>query len=131
MKKLTWITFALLTVASTASIAQLTSAAEYGMGAIFIYLFPAVVFLLPVSLVAAELATGWKGGVFEWVQAALEIDGAFKLFGFNGFKAWRFILRFYHLPLPHWHFHSDNKVSQKMDSLLASSFWSYFGPQLL
>lgn len=71
MKKLTWITFALLTVASTASIAQLTSAAEYGMGAIFIYLFPAVVFLLPVSLVAAELATGWKGGVFEWVQAGL------------------------------------------------------------
>lgn len=71
MKKLSWFAFALLTVASTASIAQLTSAAEYGMGAVFIYLLPAVVFLLPVSLVATELATGWKGGVFEWVQAGL------------------------------------------------------------
>ena len=42
------------------------------MRSIFYYLFAAVVFLIPVSLVAAELATGWpeKGGVFRWVGEA-------------------------------------------------------------
>ena len=30
----------------------------------------AIVFLVPVVLVAAELASGWNGGVFGWVRAA-------------------------------------------------------------
>lgn len=33
----------------------------------FLYVFPAIVFLVPVSLVAAELASGWQGGVYNWV----------------------------------------------------------------
>lgn len=35
--------------------------------------FAAVFFLVPVSLVAAELTTGWpqKGGVYRWVGEAL------------------------------------------------------------
>lgn len=68
---LTWQTFAFLTVASTGSIAQLPAAAEYGLGAITLYLLPAVLFLIPVALVAAELAMAWTGGVFRWVSEGL------------------------------------------------------------
>jgi amino acid transporter len=32
---------------------------------------PAIVFLLPQSLVAAELASGWSGGVFRWVSEGM------------------------------------------------------------
>src|SRR5207302_912528 len=48
------------------------SEAEYGLSSIFYYLFAALFFLIPVSLVAAELTTGWpqKGGVFRWVGEA-------------------------------------------------------------
>jgi amino acid transporter len=68
--RLSWGTFAFLTVASTGSLAQLTAASEYGLGAITLYLIPAVFFLVPVALVAAELATAWRGGVFAWVGEA-------------------------------------------------------------
>mgnify|MGYP001448668391 CR=1 FL=1 len=68
---LTWQTFAFLTVASTGSIAQLPAAAEYGLGAIALYLLPAFFFLIPVALVAAELAMAWNGGVFRWVSEGL------------------------------------------------------------
>lgn len=68
---LSWRTIAFMTIAGTGSIAQLSASAEYGLGAITLYLLPAVFFLLPVALVAAELATGWKGGVFSWVREGL------------------------------------------------------------
>lgn len=68
---LTWQTFAFLTVASTGSIAQLPAAAEYGLGAITLYLLPAALFLIPVALVAAELAMAWTGGIFRWVGEGL------------------------------------------------------------
>ena len=32
---------------------------------------PAVVFLLPTSLVSAELASGWTGGVYNWVATGI------------------------------------------------------------
>jgi hypothetical protein len=32
---------------------------------------PAIVFLVPTSLVSAELASGWKGGVYNWVSKGL------------------------------------------------------------
>lgn len=68
---LTWQTFAFLTVASLVSIAQLPAAAEYGLGAATLYLLPTLLFLLPVALVAAELAMVRNGGVFDWVRAGL------------------------------------------------------------
>ena len=37
----------------------------------FLYVLPAFVFLVPVSLVAAELASGWPGGVYNWVRAGI------------------------------------------------------------
>jgi amino acid transporter len=33
-----------------------------------LYVVPAVVFLVPASLVSAELASGWTGGVYNWVS---------------------------------------------------------------
>ena len=33
-------------------------------------MIPAILFLVPTALVAAELATGWKGGVYVWVREA-------------------------------------------------------------
>ncbi len=68
---ISWRTIAFMTIAGTGSIAQLSASAEYGLGAITLYLLPAIFFLLPVALVAAELATGWKGGVFSWVREGL------------------------------------------------------------
>jgi len=46
--------------------------AEFGFSSVFYLILAAVIFLLPVSLVAAELATGWpeSGGVFVWVKEA-------------------------------------------------------------
>ena len=67
---LVWPVLAMMVVASTGSIAQLSDSAEYGLGAVVVYLIPALLFLVPVGLVSAELATGWDGGVYQWVSAA-------------------------------------------------------------
>ncbi len=70
--KLSVMTLAIMNVAAVVSLRGLPAEAEYGLGSIFYYLFAAVVFLIPVSLVAAELAAGWpqKGGVYRWVGEA-------------------------------------------------------------
>ena len=63
---------AMLNIVAVVSLRGLPAEAEYGLSSIFYYIFAAIVFLVPVSLVAAELATGWseKGGVFRWVGEA-------------------------------------------------------------
>ena len=45
--------------------------AVYGLTSVFLYIVPAIVFLLPQALVAAELASGWTGGVFRWVSEGI------------------------------------------------------------
>lgn len=65
---ISWPSMAFMTIAATGSIAQLSASAEYGLGSITLYILPALLFLLPVALIAAELATGWEGGVFSWVR---------------------------------------------------------------
>ena len=45
--------------------------AVYGLTCVFLYIVPAIIFLLPQSLVAAELASGWSGGVFRWVSEGI------------------------------------------------------------
>ena len=45
--------------------------AVYGLACVFLYLVPAIVFLLPTSLVSAELASGWDGGVYNWVALGI------------------------------------------------------------
>ena len=70
--KLGVFSLAMLNVAAIASLRGLPTMAEYGLSSIFYYLLAAVVFLIPTSLVSAELATGWpqKGGVYLWVKEA-------------------------------------------------------------
>jgi amino acid transporter len=45
--------------------------AVYGLACVFLYLVPAVVFLLPTSLVSAELASGYDGGIYNWVSRGI------------------------------------------------------------
>ena len=45
--------------------------AVYGLACIFLYLVPAIIFLLPTSLVSAELASGYEGGVYNWVARGI------------------------------------------------------------
>lgn len=68
-----------MNILAVATLRGLPAEAEYGLGSIFYYLFAAIFFLIPVSLVAAELATGWpeKGGVFRWVGEAFKGRWAF------------------------------------------------------
>jgi len=70
--KITIFGLAILNIVAVVSLRGLPAEAEYGLSSIFYYVFAAVFFLVPVSLVAAELATGWpeKGGVFRWVGEA-------------------------------------------------------------
>ena len=70
--KLTVLTLAILNVTAVVSLRGLPSEAVYGLTSAFFYVFAAIFFLIPVSIVAAELATGWpqKGGVFRWVGEA-------------------------------------------------------------
>ncbi|MDX2381380.1 MAG: amino acid permease [Acidimicrobiia bacterium] len=67
---LAWPAMAMLMVASVGSIAQLSDSASFGLGAVTVYLLPALLFLLPVGLVSAELATSHPGGIFVWVREA-------------------------------------------------------------
>jgi glutamate:GABA antiporter len=68
---ITWVTLALMTTASVASLRAAPTMAVYGLACVFLYLVPAVVFLLPTALVSAELASGWSGGVYRWVSEGL------------------------------------------------------------
>lgn len=78
-KKLGILTLAIMNVVAVVSLRGLPAEAVYGLSSVFYYLFAAVFFLIPVSLVAAELATGWpeKGGVFRWVGEAFGPRWAF------------------------------------------------------
>ena len=68
---ITWIALALMTTSSVASLRAAPTMAVYGLACVFLYLLPAIVFLLPTSLVSAELASGWSGGVYNWVSQGL------------------------------------------------------------
>ena len=77
-------TLAVMNVAAVVSLRGLPSEAGYGLGSIFYYLFAAVVFLIPVALISAELAAAFpqKGGVYRWVGEA-GCNGFKTLFGFR------------------------------------------------
>lgn len=69
---LTMAAMAILIVTSILSLRGLPSEAKYGVQSVFYYLFAAVVFLLPFSLVCAELASTYtrSGGLYRWVSEA-------------------------------------------------------------
>src|SRR5215831_10082418 len=68
---ISWLTLALMTTSSVASLRSAPTMAVYGLACVFLYVVPAIVFLLPQALVAAELASGWTGGVFRWVSEGM------------------------------------------------------------
>lgn len=76
-KYISWITLALMTTSSVASLRAAPTMAVYGLACVFLYLIPALLFLLPTAFVAAELASGWNGGIYKWVS-----DGISKPMGF-------------------------------------------------
>lgn len=71
--KLGVMTLAIMNVTAVVSLRGLPAEAEYGLSSAFYYLFAALVFLIPTSFVAAELAAMFQdkqGGVFRWVGEA-------------------------------------------------------------
>jgi len=68
---------ALMTTSSVASLRPSPTMAVYGLACVFLYLVPALVFLLPTSLVSAELASGWSGGVYRWVSEGISKPAGF------------------------------------------------------
>ena len=70
-KLISWQSLALLTVGSVGYLGSAPALSVFGLASVFLYVLPALVFLLPVSLVAAELASGWPGGVYNWVREGI------------------------------------------------------------
>jgi amino acid transporter len=71
-KKISLFSLVLLIVAAIDSIRNLPASALFGSQLIFFFIFAALVFLIPTSLVAAELSATFpeKGGVYHWVKTA-------------------------------------------------------------
>ncbi|MDN3507552.1 MAG: amino acid permease, partial [Simkaniaceae bacterium] len=72
-RSLTVFMLAMINVAAICSIKNWALTAEYGFSSLFYYFLGVALFLIPCSLVAAELASAWpeKGGIFVWVKKAL------------------------------------------------------------
>ncbi len=71
-KKLGVFALAMINVAAVLTLRNFPSMAEYGWASITWYVLGTVLFLLPIALVGAELATAWPkaGGVYAWVHEA-------------------------------------------------------------
>jgi amino acid transporter len=69
--KLSWLAMAMLTLGSVGDLGAAPATAVVGLASVALYVIPAIVFLVPASLVSAELASGWKGGVYNWVSEGI------------------------------------------------------------
>lgn len=74
---ISWVALALMTTSSVASLRPSPTMAVYGLACVFLYVVPAIVFLLPTSLVSAELASGYEGGVYNWVARGISKPAGF------------------------------------------------------
>ena len=66
-------TLVIMNIVAVVSLRGLPAEAEYGVSSAFYYILAALVFLVPVSLVAAELAAMFpyqQGGMFRWIGEA-------------------------------------------------------------
>ncbi len=72
-----WTALALMTVSSVASLRPAPTMAVYGLACVFLYVLPAIVFLVPTALVSAELASGWDGGIYRWVTEGMSPNMGF------------------------------------------------------
>jgi putative glutamate/gamma-aminobutyrate antiporter len=72
-KRMTVFTLSMMTVGAVVSLRGLPMMAKEGLSMIFYILFAAIMFLIPASLVAAELGgamSGKGGGVYVWIKEA-------------------------------------------------------------
>lgn len=78
-RKIGLIPLVLLIVAAIDSIRNLPATALFGPSLIFFFSFSALIFLIPTSLVAAELSSRYheQGGVFHWIRHAFGEKTAF------------------------------------------------------
>lgn len=71
-KKISLISLIILIIAAIDNIRNLPAAALFGSSLIFFFIFSAIVFLIPTSMVAAELSATFpnNGGIYQWVNKA-------------------------------------------------------------
>lgn len=71
-KKISLFSLVILIIAAIDNMRNLPAAALFGSSLIFFFFFSAIVFLIPTSLVAAELSATFpdKGGVYQWIRRA-------------------------------------------------------------
>lgn len=70
----------LLITGAIDSIRNLPTTALFGSTLIFFFIVSAIIFLIPVALVAAELSSAWseeEGGIYSWVHHAFGSTAAF------------------------------------------------------
>jgi amino acid transporter len=68
---LSWLAMAILILGSVGDLGSAPATAVFGLASVALYVLPAIVFLVPASVVSAELASGWKGGVYNWVTEGM------------------------------------------------------------
>jgi amino acid transporter len=68
---LSWLAMSLLILGSVGDLGSAPAMAVFGLASVMLYVVPAIVFLVPASLVSAELASGWRGGVYNWVSEGI------------------------------------------------------------
>ncbi len=79
-EKISVFALVLLITGAIDSIRNLPGTALFGPPLIFFFIFSAIIFLIPVALVAAELASMWpeeEGGIYSWVSHAFGSTMAF------------------------------------------------------
>ncbi len=71
-KKIGVFSLAMISVGAVLSVRNYPSMAIYGWSSIGWYILGTLLFLIPLTLASAELATGWTkgGGVYQWVKEA-------------------------------------------------------------
>ena len=76
---LSTLSLAMINIITVICLKNLTLTADYGLGSITIYILVTIGFVLPVALVAAELASTWpaSGGIYRWVGEAFGKPAAF------------------------------------------------------
>ncbi|MBS0650236.1 MAG: amino acid permease [Verrucomicrobia bacterium] len=71
-KKISSFSLIILIIAAIDNMRNLPAAALFGSSIVFFFIFSAIVFLIPTSLVSAELSAAFpeKGGMYQWVNKA-------------------------------------------------------------
>ncbi|KTD31654.1 amino acid antiporter [Legionella moravica] len=79
-EKISVLALVLLITGAIDSIRNLPGTALFGSSLIFFFIFSAIIFLIPVALISAELSSTWseeEGGIYSWVKHAFGENVAF------------------------------------------------------